>query len=194
MTKDLSSKFYTFAAPWVLRVEGGASNDPDDRGGATNHGVTLATLQGLPDADGDGFRDGDIDKDGDVDADDVNAQSQDSALEIYRRDFWLANHCEELPLPIALCMFDGAVNHGQGNGRRLVQRALGVEPDGAIGPVTLGAANNCDVNFFLSQYLSYRAEFYCDITKSDPSQNKFLRGWLRRLFLLQQTIYTDMVL
>ena len=30
-------------APWILEQEGGYVNDPDDRGGATNKGVTIAT-------------------------------------------------------------------------------------------------------------------------------------------------------
>ncbi len=36
----------------IVRREGGYVNDPDDPGGATNHGVTLGTLQrpeGRPD-------------------------------------------------------------------------------------------------------------------------------------------------
>ena len=31
----------------IVRREGGYVNDPDDPGGATKHGVTLNTLQGL---------------------------------------------------------------------------------------------------------------------------------------------------
>ena len=48
----------------IVRREGGFVNDPDDPGGATNHGVTLATLRGLK---------ADLTGDGRVDVADVKA-------------------------------------------------------------------------------------------------------------------------
>ena len=42
-------------APFILSFEGGFVNDPDDRGGATNKGVTIATWRKVGyDKDGDG--------------------------------------------------------------------------------------------------------------------------------------------
>ena len=49
-------------SPFILAWEGGFANDPIDRGGATNKGVTLATWKQV------GY---DKDGDGDIDVDDL---------------------------------------------------------------------------------------------------------------------------
>lgn len=58
----------------IVAREGGYVNDPDDPGGATKFGVTLATLQRL------GL---DLTRDGRVDATDVKALTQADAVRIY---------------------------------------------------------------------------------------------------------------
>ena len=50
----------------LLRAEGGYVNDPNDAGGATNHGISLRAVR-LRDVDRDGHLDFDLDRDGDVD-------------------------------------------------------------------------------------------------------------------------------
>ena len=49
-------------SPFILSWEGGFVNDPHDRGGATNRGVTIATWRQV------GY---DKDGDGDIDVDDL---------------------------------------------------------------------------------------------------------------------------
>lgn len=55
----------------IVMREGGFVNDPDDPGGATQHGVTVGTLRRL------GL---DLDGDGDVDAQDVRRVSKARAV------------------------------------------------------------------------------------------------------------------
>ena len=184
-----SKIFEQFARPW-LAVEGGLSNDPADRGGLTNLGITLSTLQALPDQDRDGVRDGDIDADGDVDADDIRALHAERQARILYDYFWQPNGCEALPPVAALCLFDGLVNHRPGPAKRLLQQGLHVLADGNIGPVTLRAARASKPHDFLPEYCSYRAEFYATLVRADASQARFARGWYRRLFLLQQFLLT----
>ena len=183
-----SDLFRHFALPWILRVEGAFNDVAGDRGGATNLGISLEFLRSLPDHDGDGFLDGDIDHDGDVDATDIRGMTEEAAGKAYHDYFWIPGRCDEMPAVVALCLFDGLVNHRPKTARMLVQRALRIAPDGAIGPGTLAAAAKAEPHDFLADYLSYRAQFYGDLVRAHPDQAKFQRGWYRRLFLLQQYV------
>src|SRR5690625_897685 len=108
---------------FVRRWEGGWSDHAQDPGGKTNHGITLATYtnwrrsQGLPDPS----------------ADDLRAISEEEVEAIYQQNYWDACRCDDLPPPIALLVFDMAVNAGPSRSARLLQEALGVTVDGIIG-------------------------------------------------------------
>ena len=179
---------YAVAEPWIFEAEGGYVNDKVDRGGATIYGISFNFLKRLEDDDGDGFVDGDIDKDGDVDSDDIKHLTRDAVNDIYRKYFWNAARCGEMPLAQALCLFDARVNHRPKTAAKLVQRALGVKMDGIIGAHTIKIANNNAARLFLPNYFSYRAQLYADIVRMDSSQARFERGWYRRLFLLHAFI------
>ena len=190
----MDQNFQNYAVPWITNpdVEGGFSNDASDKGGATAFGISLRYLKNVPDHDGDGFLDGDVDHDGDVDIDDIKLLTPQDALQRYHQDFWLAGQCDDMPPAIALCMFDALVQHRPKTARMLLQRGLHVKADGYVGPVTLAAARNTSVDSiidnFLPDYFSYRSQFYHDLVMLDSSQAKWLRGWLRRMFLLQSYI------
>lgn len=175
---------FQLAVPWIFDAEGGYVNDTADRGGATQYGISLRYLQLVPDEDGDGFKEGDLNRDGKVDGDDVVQLTKDQATQIYEREFWAGARCGEMPLHVALCLFDGRVNHAPGVAAMLVQRALRIDQDGDIGLQTIRAAGASNPGTFLSYYLAYRAQFYTDLVRMNSTQAKFELGWYRRLFLL----------
>ena len=72
----------------ILRREGGFVNDPDDPGGATNHGVTIHTMRRL------GV---DVDGDNDVDINDVRQLTRDRAAEIYKEHYYIRPGIAGLP-------------------------------------------------------------------------------------------------
>ena len=84
----------------VLKWEGGYVNHPKDPGGATNMGITQKTLQGWRGAP--------------VTAEDMKALTHKEAEAIYKARYWAACQCEALEFPVALMVFDAAVNHGPG--------------------------------------------------------------------------------
>ncbi len=159
------------ALPVILRFEGGYVNDPVDRGGATNKGVTQATFDRWLTSSGEATRP-------------VKEITDDEVEAIYHRDYWLAAKCDALPWPVSLAHFDAAVNHGVGRACRLLQEALDVPADGIVGPKTLAAAAAADPRSLVNRLLWVRLGFYHTI--SEGNQVKFLRGWLRRVLHLEE--------
>lgn len=171
---------------FVFGNEGGYSNDPDDRGGATNMGITQSALStaradgkitGLPY--------------------NVTQLTRAQATEIYRIYYWQASKADVMPYPLCTLHFDAAVNHGVGGAGKLLQRTINnyaakagldvkVDVDGAVGQKTLAALEACikannNVSLICEIYCNYREEFYRDIVANRPEQKKFLNGWLNRL-------------
>ena len=173
------------AVALVLELEGGPSDDPADPGGATRFGVSLRYALSVGDRDRDGWADFDVDRDGDVDAADIRALPRERAVAEYERAFWSAHRCGELPSRLGVALFDGVVNMGR-PAARLLQEALGVEPDGQVGPLTLAAARRAErearVLDVLGDYLARRAVFYAWLSTFP----RFGRGWMRRLFAVHR--------
>lgn len=188
------------ALAFVLRWEGGYSDNPADAGGPTNQGVSLRAVVRL-DLDHDGKWDFDFDADGDVDAEDIKRIPEHPELRdrFYRDGYWVPVQADELPGPIAVAAFDAAVQHGPSAAVFLLQRALvalgayHAAPDSVLGPMTLRAirlASAQAADFFgprrlVRQFLICRARFYRDLVAAKPSQLQFYDGWMSRLFDLQ---------
>lgn len=159
---------------YAMTNEGHASytNDPDDHGGPTKWGITLATMK----ADGQ-----DLDFDGDVDADDVKLIDESVAKTIYHNRYWGPIQGSKITNErIAIKLFDHAVNMGPVKAIRIAQEALnefgyGLVADGKIGPVTLNALNTVDEDQFLLMYMTKLTDFYRSL-----NQPKFLKGWTAR--------------
>ena len=98
----------------IVAREGGFVNDPDDPGGATKYGVTLATMQRL------GL---DLDRSGTVTVADVRRLSKAQAVEIFLEHYYLRPRIAELPQALRASVFDMYVNAGA-NAVRILQRLL----------------------------------------------------------------------
>ncbi|WP_376097228.1 glycoside hydrolase family 108 protein [Roseomonas sp. CCTCC AB2023176] len=146
----------------VLAEEGGFVNDPRDPGGATNMGITRATLSAFRDAE--------------ASVEDVRDLTRAEAREIYRSRYWTPLRCEALPPGVDLSVFDFGVNAGPGRAARLVQRAAGVTPDGSIGPITLAAIAARRPEDLIARFAEGRMEHY----RSLSTFATFGRGWTNR--------------
>lgn len=176
------------ALAFCLRWEGGYVDDPSDPGGATNYGISLRYLKGLP------LSLADIDGDGDVDKYDIRAMTPEKAAELYKRDFWdglnLDRMCQEDKPLFSIALFDTAVNMGCGRARILAQQAAGTHPDGIWGPKTRAAFATRSDTVLAELLCFYRRKHYAHIVDVRPSSEKFLKGWLRRVDDLQQFLRT----
>lgn len=151
----------------VLRYEGGKVDDPDDRGGRTNRGITQKTYSTW------------LEKHGRTDADVFDISDEDVEA-IYKSDYWLAGHCHELPYPVSYVHFDACVNHGRHQAAVMLQRAAGVTVDGIIGRETLTACVRGDPIRLAERYCDEREQLYHRLALRE-GQQKFLAGWLNRL-------------
>ena len=169
----------------IVAREGGYVNDPDDPGGATNHGVTIHTMRRL------GL---DLDGDGKVTSVDVRKLSRAQAVDIFIRHYFEAPQIGALPAILQASVFDMYVNAG-GNAVRILQRLLrqmghDIAVDGAIGPQTIAAAKaaaDAAPEHFDDAYAIARRNYYFRLADARPASRKYARtraggkgGWIRR--------------
>jgi len=162
----------------TLKFEGGYANDPDDRGGETYRGIARKVWPSW-----EGWVTVDNLKYANLLLDD-NRQLQVQVEGFYRKNFWNPIKGDSLPDPVARELFDCAVNCGIGTAVRFLQRAIGVADDGAFGADTFRAVTthllSDGAGVLVEKLKSQRRERYARIAENDPSQAKFLKGWMRR--------------
>lgn len=173
----------------VLRtVEGGFVNDPRDNGGATNHGVSIREARRLDALGklGAFLKDAlDVNDDGKIDEQDVPGWTWETACEFYRRFYWAPLRLDEIPFPVALVIFDSAVNEGPETAVKHFQAARGLTQDGVVGRATIAAATRAAINgdtleAFLVDFAGHRLDRY---RKLDDAPT-FFRGWANRVVLV----------
>ena len=122
------------AFDFVIGHEGGYVNDSQDPGGETKFGISKRAYPN----------------------EDIKALTIERARELYLRDYWLAAGCDNVASePLAILMFDCAVNQGAGRAKQIA--AVASTP---------------------ATYQAERALYYAKL----PTFDRFGRGWMRRLF------------
>lgn len=155
----------------LIEREGGYVDDVADHGGPTRYGITLRTLADwrhpVP-----------------VTADDVAQLDLAEARAIYRRMYVeVPGFAAAIPNDRLLALVvDYAVLSGPRAATAALQRAMGLHDDGILGDQTkrlLGAqAGSAEV---YKRLLAGRIAAHVEIVITNPSQRRFLRGWLTRL-------------
>ncbi|MYM63107.1 glycosyl hydrolase 108 family protein [Pseudomaricurvus sp. HS19] len=148
----------------VLAHEGGWSDHPEDPGGATMKGVTLATYRRVmnkPKAS----------------KNDLKAISDEELQRIYSKEYWHKCHCDELPNGVDYVVFDAAVNSGPGRSAGWLQLTVGATKDGHIGPKTLEKTRRKNIGLVIDELCDLRLKFL----QSLSTWGTFGRGWERRV-------------
>jgi len=96
---------------------------------------------------------------------------------MYQQKYWNAVKADDLPEGVDYLAFDFAVNAGPGRAAKLLQQAVGVTADGAIGPATLKAVAAMQPADLIEKYSAAKEAFY----RSLPTFETFGKGWLRRV-------------
>jgi lysozyme family protein len=139
----------------VVGEEGGYVNNPADPGGETRFGVSK---RAHPEVN-------------------IAALTLDQAKAIYKSGYWDKVRGDDLPPPLALLIFDSAVNNGPSAAAKWLQQAVGVGCDGIIGPATLAAIAKHALADVMAEFHARRILFQMTL----PTVATFGLGWARRL-------------
>jgi len=153
----------------MLVHEGGYANHPQDPGGRTNLGVTQRVWEewkGSP-----------------SDENEMRSLTVEQVTPLYKKRFWDAARCDDLPAGVDYVVFDFAVNAGVGRSAITLQTICGVARDGAIGPMTLAAVKQYDPKTLIEKFSDHREFFY----KQLSTYPVFGKGWIRRVNEVKET-------
>jgi len=162
---------FNLAIKTVLKNEGGYSFDPKDAGGETKFGISKHSYPDL----------------------DIKNLTEREAVDIYYRDFWLANNYFAIENQyIAEQALDLAINVGSKIANKIIQIAYNfyakcltdcyiLSIDGIIGNKTIDSLNHIETmgqNAILLVIIErIAAAYYVKLKKS-----YYTNGWLNRLF------------
>lgn len=157
--------------PFILRWEGGFVNDPDDLGGATNKGITMATFADYRKKRGQTV----------PTIDDLKNISDADWHEIFKTLYWDRWKADEIKSQaVANILVDWVWASGV-HGIKRPQRILGVTVDGIVGTKTLSYLNAADPKRLFEAIKADRIKFIDEICKARPKNEKYRKGWLNRI-------------
>lgn len=151
------------ALDFVLRWEGGKVDDPHDRGGRTNRGITQLTYNAWRQAN-------------DLPIADVWESTLAEASNIYGRRFWEPSGADKEAWPLNLALMDFAVHSGPTRAKQKLQE---IRTGGGTGLTTQETAE---------ALVAKRRLFLQRIVRGNPSQQKFLKGWMNRIDALEEVV------
>lgn len=174
-----------FLIDMVLVHEGGYVNDPDDRGGETYRGIAKASH---PKWAGWALleRHKPLSYNQIVKGDD---ELDNLVMEVYYKNYYAPLKLDSVTdLMISAHLMCQGVNSGPKASVKLLQKSINVVyganlvVDGVIGKKTLKYVNDASkLNELRSAFIRQRELFYQAIVNGNPSQKKFLNGWLNRV-------------
>ena len=146
----------------VLKSEGGFVNHPSDPGGMTNLGVTKRVWEEYTGHE--------------ADEKTMLELTPEKVAPLYEQKYWRPCYGEVLPRGLDFVVFSMGVNAGPGRSVKLLQSALGLVPDGIIGPRTRGVISDSNCATLITKFSEARREYYRSL-KNFPI---FGKGWVAR--------------
>ena len=147
----------------MLASEGGYVNHPSDPGGMTNLGVTKRVWEEWVGRESN--------------EKEMRSLTPEMVEPLYKRKFWDACKCDELPSGIDYMVFDMGVNAGPGRSIKILQDAVGVPADGGLGPITMKAVLAADPVELIEKFSEGKEAFY----RSLKTFETYGKGWLNRV-------------
>ena len=178
----MSSDAFAQAWEYTGTAEGGYSDNPNDSGGPTNHGITqkVARAHGY--------------------TGDMRDLTPEIALEIAKKEYWdvlSLDGVAEVSVELAQELFDTGFNAGTRKAGTFLQRSLNalnrrgkeyddIVVDGAPGEKTLNALRAYaakrkveGLHVLLVLLNSLQGAFYLELTERREKDEEFLYGWIK---------------
>lgn len=150
---SVSTPFERFAS-YIIDIEGGYSNNPNDPGRETKYGISKRYHPLL----------------------DIKNLTIPQAVDIYKTEYWDKFSCGLLSSPLGIMLCDGVVNQGSSVVLYL-QKVLNVRMDGVIGAETLNKAKVYDKSMLAKLAACRMYEYGLSPRFKDE------RGWCDRLMI-----------
>jgi lysozyme family protein len=156
----------------MLGSEGGFSDDPRDNGNKLPDGRLGSTMLGVTQYNWENWIGHQVTHE------QMKKLTPADVKPFYKKKFWDACRCNDLPDGIDYLVFDFAVNAGVGRSAKTLQSAVGATPDGSIGPLTLAAVNAYNnPETVINLFSIAKEEFYRGLSNF----NVYGEGWLNRV-------------
>jgi len=143
------------AFDWVMKWEGLFSDDPNDpgnwTGGQPGKGILKGTKFGISAMSYPSI--------------DIKSLTKETAKEIYYKDYWLYNLCQNKPYPIDIIHFNTCINPGKAIADRILKEVITDE-----------------------MYLLKLILYYSDLVNKYPIKKRYFVGWMNRVIDLMRLI------
>lgn len=148
----------------LLEDEGGNDDDPHDPGGRTSRGIIQSEYNHYRRVRGLAQRD-------------VWSASDEEVSYIYKTEYWDVLQCDFMPTGVDYCVFDYGVNSGISRSAKVLQRIIGAEVDGVVGPQTVRMVSGMSSANIINAMSAERLDFLHELR----TWGRYGRGWARRV-------------
>lgn len=154
----------------MLKSEGGFSDDPRDNGNKLPDGRPGSTMLGVTQYNWEHWTGHQVTHE------QMKKLTPADVKPFYKKKFWDACRCNDLPKGIDYLVFDFSVNAGVGRGAKTLQSVVGATMDGAIGPLTLAAVAKHSETELIDSFSAAKLDFYLSL--NNPT---YEAGWINRI-------------
>lgn len=184
---------FNSAIPIILKHEGKLSEDPSDKGGITNYGISLRYVKDLVAHRPDLMSQYDLNHQKVIDDYDIANMTISEAEALYRTQFWDKTRIGYInSQDIATKVFDMSVNMGSSRAIKILQESCGklhhtnkLAITGMMDDDTLSfinGLNDAEQIGLLKIIRTVSCDYYRYIATRNPAYKRFLKGWLRRAY------------
>lgn len=150
----------------TMQLEGGYVKHPLD--GETKFGISSVAFPNL----------------------DIKGLTAERAKQIYYDKYWPHELAGEASPQLLAAIFDFSVHSGKAQAVKIMQKVLGVTPDGKIGPKTLRAIQQKDSKELVQALNGRRLLFLKSLVTTNPKRyGDFAKGWENRMVKLNNILY-----
>lgn len=175
----------------ILKEEGGLSENEYDKGGITKYGISLNYIKNLVKKNPTLINYFDLDDNDKIDSYDIIHLTKFHAEDIYKKFWWNKYGYGKIDYqPLVNKIFDLSINVGPFPASLLLSKAckkldknFSIPASSELNENIITYINNLNINQkqeLLNNVRYYASQHYIQIVEVNPSQKKFLKGWLKR--------------